>query len=175
NLEAGDNSTVVTAALQGGAGPLQGAVTATVSGGVATFTNLADKKAETISLKFTSGSLTKAISSNIVISPAAASQLVVTQQPSATATAGQAFAAPPIVKEEDLFGNVIASDSTHTVTAASTGTASLQGTNLTVTFAGGVATFSGLFYDKAETITLRFTTDAGGVSSATSNTIVVRP
>ena len=63
-----------------------------------------------------------------MVSPAAASQLVITQQPSATATAGVAFATQPVVEEEDAFGNVITSDSTHTVTAArSTGTASLQG------------------------------------------------
>ena len=54
NLETGDNTTVVTAALESGTGPLQGTPAATVSGGVATFTNLADDTAETISLKFTS-------------------------------------------------------------------------------------------------------------------------
>src|SRR5208283_1815748 len=46
NLETGDNSTVVTVALSTGTGPLQGTTTATVSGGVATFTNLADNTAE---------------------------------------------------------------------------------------------------------------------------------
>ena len=73
-----------------------------------------------------------------------------------------AFATQPVVKEEDAFGNVITSDSTHTVTAArgSTGTASLQGSNLTVTLSSGVATFSGLSYNKAETMTIAFTTNA---------------
>ena len=52
NLETGDNSTVVTATLESGIGPLEGTTTATVSGGVATFTNLADDMAETISLEF---------------------------------------------------------------------------------------------------------------------------
>jgi hypothetical protein len=42
----------------------------TVVGGIATFTNLADSIPETISLKFTSGTLTSATSSNIVVSPA---------------------------------------------------------------------------------------------------------
>ena len=70
-----------------------------------------------------------------MVSAATASQLVITQQPSATATAGVAFATQPVVIEEDQFGNVITTDSTHTVTAAtgSQGTASLQGSNLTVT------------------------------------------
>ena len=88
-----------------------------------------------------------------------------------------AFATQPVVEEEDAFGNVITSDSTHTVTAApgSLGTASLQGSNLTVTLVNGVATFSGLSYNKAETMNLSFTTNAGGVTSATSSNIVVSP
>ncbi len=177
NLETGDNTTVVTASLGSGAGPLQGTITATVTGGVATFTNLADDTAETITLRFASGSLATATSSSIVVSSAAASQLVVTQQPSATATAGQPFATQPVVKEEDPFGNVMTSDSTSTVTAArgDVGTASLQGSDLTVTVVNGVATFSGLSYDKAETMDISFSTNASGVSSATSHTIAVSP
>ena len=50
NLETGDNSTMVTASASGGTGTLQGTTTATVSGGVATFANLGDDTAETISL-----------------------------------------------------------------------------------------------------------------------------
>jgi hypothetical protein len=68
NVETGDNSRSVTAALASGTGPLQGTTTVVVSGGVATFTNLADSKAETIALKFTSGTLTSATSNNIVVS-----------------------------------------------------------------------------------------------------------
>ena len=57
NILTGDNSTVIAAMLNTGTGPLKGAVTATVSGGVARFTNLADNLAEQITLKFTTGSL----------------------------------------------------------------------------------------------------------------------
>jgi hypothetical protein len=143
---------------------------------VATFTNLADNTAETISLKFTSGSLTQATSNSIVVSPAAASKLVVTTQPSATATAGVALATQPVVKEEDQFGNVITSDSTNTVTAArgSHGTGALQGSSLTVTLVNGVASFSGLYYTNAETMNIAFTTTAGSFT-ATSNDVVVSP
>ena len=70
NLETGDNSTVVTAALNSGAGPLQGTTTATAVGGVARFTNLADSTAESITLSFTGGGLTPAVSSPVVVSPA---------------------------------------------------------------------------------------------------------
>jgi hypothetical protein len=56
----------------------------------------------------------------------------------------------------------------------SQGTASLQG-QTTVTLAAGVASFSGLNYDKAEAMNIAFSSNAGGVSSATSNSIVVSP
>ena len=39
--------------------------------------------------------------------------MVITQQPSTTATAGVAFTTQPVVKEEDPFGNIITSDSQH--------------------------------------------------------------
>ena len=115
NVETTDNSTVVTASLATGVGPLAGTLIATVSGGIATFTNLADDAAETITLKFSSGSLATATSGNIVVSPAAASKLVVTATAS-SATAGVAFTTQPVVKEEDQFGNVITTDSSSTVT-----------------------------------------------------------
>ena len=113
----------------------------------------------------------------VTVNAATASQLLVTQQPSPTATAGVVFTIQPVVKEEDKYGNVITSDSTHTVTAArgNTGTAGLQGSSLSVTFVNGVATFSGLSYDKAETMDIGFSTDATGVSSTTTQIIVVSP
>jgi len=173
NLVTGDNSTVVTASLESGAGPLQGTTTVTVSGGVATFTNLADNKAETIALNFTSGSLTNATSINIVVSPATASQLVIQAQPSATATAGQAFGTQPLVYEEDRFGNLETEDNSTVVTATlASGAGPLQGTT-TVTVSGGVATFTSLADNKAETIALNLT--SGSLTNATSNNIVVSP
>ena len=179
NLITSDSTSTVTVARGSqGTASLQGSpLTVTLSGGVATFTGLSYNKAETMNLAFTTNAtgVTSATSNNIVVSPAAASQLVVTTQPSATAMAGVAFAQQPVVSEEDQFGNVITSDSTDTVTAArgSQGTGTLQGSNLTVTLANGVATFSGLSYNKAETMNIAFTTNASGVTSATSNSVVV--
>ena len=138
---------------------------------MATFSGLSYNTAETMTIGFTTnaGAAFTATSNTVTVSPAAASQLVITQQPSATATAGVVFATQPVVEEEDAFGNVITSDSTHTVTAArSTGSSSLQGSNLTVTLSSGVATFSGLSYNTAETMTIGFTTNASGVAPATS-------
>ena len=145
---------------------------------MATFNNLFDDAAPTtIMITFSSGNLVTATSSPNKVSTAVASKLVVSQEPSSTATAGQAFGTQPVIYEEDQFGNVITSDSTNTVTAARgpVGTASLQGGNLTVTLVNGVATFSGLSYDKAEMINISFSSSVSGVSSATSGTIQVSP
>ncbi len=175
NLETGDNSTVITAKVASGTGPLTGTVTTTVVGGIATFTNLGDNTAGTITVQFTGGGLSSPQTTPIVVSPAAASRLVVSQQPSPGAIAGQAIGTQPVVEEEDPYGNVIASDSSSTVTAArgDVGTSSLLGNNLTVTLVGGVATFSGLSYDKAEAMDIVFTSSAAGVSAATSNQVQV--
>ena len=160
NLEVGDNSAVITASLATGTGPLLGTLTASVVGGIATFSNLYDDVAENITLKFSSGNLAPATSTSIVISPDVASKLVVTQQPAPLATAGAPFSTQPVVKEADQYGNVITTDSAHTVTASrgATGTASLQGASLTVTLSSGEAVFSGLSYNKAETMNIGFTT-----------------
>ena len=173
NLETADNATVVSAMLASGAGPLQGTPTATVLGGVASFTNLADDIAEAISLKLTSPGLTSPTSNSIVVSPAAAYQLVIHTQPSATATAGQTFSTQPVIYEEDDFGNVETADSTTVVTASlASGAGPLKGMSA-ATVAHGVASFSNLSSDTAETLSLKLTSP--GLTSLTSNSIVISP
>ena len=80
NVEVGDSTTKVTAALASGSGPLQGTAQVTVAQGVATFADLADNKAGTIALKFTGGGLALATSGAITVNPAAASKLVIATQ-----------------------------------------------------------------------------------------------
>ena len=173
NVETSDNSTVITATLESGTGPLQGTITATVSGGVATFTNLAENTAGTISLAFSGDGLTDATSSSIVISPAAPSQLVIETEPSSTATAGHAFATEPVVYEEDQFGNLETGDNSKQVSVTlGSGTGPLQGTTR-VTLSGGVATFTNLVDKKAETISLEFS--SGSLANVTYASIVVSP
>ena len=75
NLRSSDNSTVVTAARSAGSGTLQGSLSATAVNGVATFANLSHNVANTINLSFSSSGLTNATSANIVVSPAAFTQL----------------------------------------------------------------------------------------------------
>ena len=115
-----DSTHTVTAAVSTGTSRLQGSdLTVTLAGGVATFSGLSYNTAELMTITFSTnaGSFT-ANSNAVAVSPAAASQLVITQQPPSTATAGGAFSSQPVVEEEDAFGNVITTDSTHTVTAA---------------------------------------------------------
>jgi len=172
NLETSDNSTQVTVSLESGSGPLEETLTVTVSGGIATFTNLADNTAGTISLLFTSVPVrSPAISGNIAISPATPNQLVIHTQPSATAKTGQAFATQPVIYEEDQYGNLETGDNSTQVTASlRTGVGPLQGTT-TVTVVGGIATFTNLADNTAETILLVFTSPA--LVKATSTPITV--
>ena len=118
NLETGDSSTVVAASLSDAAATLLGTTTVTVSGGVATFTDLSTQKAGTMTLEFSSAGLTGASSSQIVISPAAASQLVIQTQPSTTATAGAPFGTQPVIAEVDQYGNIETGDSSTQVTVS---------------------------------------------------------
>src|SRR5881394_3234119 len=100
----------------------------------------------------------------------APTQLVINQQPSATATAGAAFAQQPSVSVQDQFGNTPTGT---TVTATETTGGFLNATTAaqTATTSGGVATFSGLFVTNAVSgVTLTFT---AGSLSATSSAIDV--
>jgi hypothetical protein len=178
-LDSSFNGTVTVALTDHVTGStLGGTLTVTASNGVATFSDLTLTKADYVYwLKVSSDGVASKITRAIVVTPAAASQLVITQQPSATATAGVVFATQPIVTEKDRYGNVIMSDSSHTVTAArgSKGTASLQGSSLIVTMVKGVVRFSGLYYDKAQAMNIVFTTNATGVTPITSRIVVVSP
>ena len=89
---------------------------------------------------------------------AATGQLAIHTQPSPTATAGLPFSTQPVVYVEDQFGNLVTGDNTTqvTVTSLPSGSGPLQGTT-TVTVSGGIATFTNLADNTAETITLHFT------------------
>jgi hypothetical protein len=163
----------VTASLATGAGPLQGTVHETLSGGVATFTNLADDTAEAMTLKFAAGGLTTSASSPIVMSPSTPSKLVIATSPGPTAIAGQAFPTQPVIFEEDQFGNLETTDDSTVITASlASGSGPLQG-SLTATVSGGVARFTSLGDSTPETLALKFT--AGNLTSAASSTIQVAP
>ncbi len=121
----------------------------------------------------TDGTKTANSSPAVTVIPGAANKLTIQTQPSATATAGVPLAQQPVVRVEDASGNLVTSDNGRVITVArSAGTGSLQGT-LTATTVNGIATFSDLSHNVANTITLNFT--ASGLTGATSDNVVVSP
>jgi hypothetical protein len=108
---------------------------------------------------------------NVAVSPAAADHLVFSQQPTDTPANGT-ITPPVLVAVVDVFGNVITSDNTDTVTVSigvnpSGGT--LNGT-LTITVVNGVATFSDLSIDTSGSGYTLHATNGGSVTDADSNT-----
>ena len=101
--------------------------------------------------------LSSTTSGNIVVSPAAASQLVINQQPSATATAGQPFGTQPVIYEEDQFNNVLTNDNSTVITAHAQQRDRTAPGHDSATVSGGVAHFTNLADNLAETITIKFT------------------
>ena len=100
-------------------------------------------------------------------------QLVLQTPPSSSATAGQLFPTQPVVYVEDQAGNLVLSDNTTQVSVAlRVGTGPLLGTT-TVTVSAGIATFTNLSDDKAESILLVFT--ASTLVKAQSNYVTVDP
>src|SRR5439155_3852545 len=109
----------------------------------------------------------------ITVGGGAPSRLTIQTQPSSAATAGAAFAQQPVVRVEDSSGNLVVTDNGRVITAArGTGSSTLQG-SLTATTVNGLAAFTHLSYNVAETLTVTFS--ATGLTNATSQNIVVSP
>lgn len=173
NLRSADNSTVFTVSLNTGTATLQGPATVAAVGGVATFGGLSYQVAETITLSFTAPGVTGKTSGNIVVSPAPASRVTIQTQPSSTVTAGVAFPQQPVIRVEDQYGNLRSADNSTLVTISlNQGSGTLLGT-LTATANSGVASFGGLSYQTAETITMDFS--SGSLDPQTSANVVVNP
>ena len=173
NLVTSDSTTVVTAYLTSGSGTLVGTMTATLSGGIATFTNLADDTAQTATLSFSGNGFTSAASDPIVVSPAGASKLVITQEPSTSAVTHEAFSTQPVVDEEDKYGNVETGDNSTVLTATiASGTGELAN-GTAITLQGGVGAYTDLEDTSIGTITLEFS--GGGLSTGATVPIVVSP
>jgi len=175
NLESSFNGTVTVAlANNPGGATLGGTLSVTASQGVATFSALTlTTAASGYTLVVTSSGLGETVTSAITVSPLAASQLVVTQQPPATVTAGTGFALQAAI--EDSYGNVETGDNTDVVTAAlaANPTGTTLGGTLSAMVSQGVASFSGLTLTTAAAgYTLGLST---GTFSATTGAITVTP
>jgi len=141
--------------------------------GVATFNNLALTKSGTYTFAVMTGSKTVATTGKIVIEPAAASKLVVTQSLK-TATAGTVLPALKVVIE-DAYGNVVTSNPSSimiTVKTGPLGGSFAPSSTLTATAVKGIATFSNLFLNRSGTYT--FTATDGSLTSAITPSLVVK-
>jgi uncharacterized repeat protein (TIGR03803 family) len=164
NIVTGNTSAVTLYASSA----ITGTTTVNAVNGVATFTGLSIHQAGTYTLSATQNGLTSATSSSITITPAAASQLVVLQQPAAITTAGQNIGTV-IVNVEDQFGNIV---TTNTSAVAVSTTTTLTGT-ATVNAVNGVATLSGLSIHQAGSYSL--TATDGSLTSATTSSFTIVP
>ncbi len=157
NLATGFNGTVsaVLSANPGHATLGGGTVTATASGGMATFTGLAvDKAGSGYTIGVSSGTLTGLTSSAFAVTAGPLSELVIASQPSGSVTAGTPFGLT--VDGADAFGNAVPSFNGAITLSLSNdpavgplaGSSALNGT-LSGTASNGVATFPGLSLDVA--------------------------
>ena len=139
----------VTLAVPNMPGLLGGTLTVTPSAGIAIFSGLTIDTANAAgyALQVTAGSLSTT-TGQVIVSPGAITQLVITAQPAASVTAGTPFGMT--VTAKDIFGNTVTSfnNSVSIAVAADPGGGVLDGQPSVVAVAG-VATFSGLTIDKA--------------------------
>jgi hypothetical protein len=132
-----------------GGGTLSGATTAAAVRGLATFNLSIDQAASGYTLTFSSNGLLSVTSFSFTITPAAASQLTFTVQPTNTA-AGGTITPAVAVTARDAFGNVATGFTGAVMLAigANPGGGTLSGTT-TVTAVAGVARFEGVSIDNA--------------------------
>ena len=149
-----NSSTVITAALTSGSGGTLTRVvssnsvpiTATVSNGVATFSNLYMRGLtnHNYQMTFSSGDLAVAVSANYQVSHASVDRLVWNTQP-AVGMSGSALTRAAVLELQDLDGNIADTDNSTVVTAVVTsgsGASPLQ--YATATAANGAVTFNNL-------------------------------
>ena len=165
------DSSNVTLSVNAGPGSIGGTDTVAASSGVATFSNIVLDTAGGYTVAASDGSLTAANSNSFTVDPAAASQMIFSQQPSDVG-AGVANSPSITVNVEDQFGNLVTVDSSNVTLSIDTGPGAIGGTD-TVAASSGVATFSNVILDTIGTYTL--TASDGGLTSATSDSFTVTP
>jgi hypothetical protein len=168
------DTTTVTATLTSGSGTVTHN-TAVAVAGVATFVGLTlNTTAGPYTLTFTDGPLTDAVSTTITVGAGAASQLLITVEPSLTATSGAAFAIQPVVKVADAGGNAIIGNSSTVTATVTTAAGTVTNGTATVSATTGLAAFAGLAINElVGPYTLTFTD--GALTTAISTTITVSP
>ena len=175
NLDSSFNGTV-TVALQNNpsGGTLGGTLSVTASGGIATFSDLSlTQAASGYTLLVSASGVDSVTTSAITITPAPASQLVITQQPPASVIVNSGFGLQATI--EDPYNNVETNDSAAvSVSLANNPDGANLGGTLSVTASNGVATFAGLTLDQVGS-GYTLAVSSTGLSGATSNAITVIP
>jgi hypothetical protein len=164
----------VTITLTTGTGVLSGTTTRTTDAtGLATFNNLSINLIGAKRLTAVATGYTAAVSNSFAIVLGPPARLAIQTEPSASATAGVAFAQQPVVYILDAGGNRITTDSSTVVSASRLlGEGTLQGI-LTATAKAGIATFTNLAHNVADTISVLVS--SGSLKSDTSRNIIVIP
>jgi subtilase family serine protease len=155
-----------------GAGTLNGITTKAAAAGVATFSGLYIDTAGTYQLVASASDVNPGESTTFTISPAAAAQLAITEQP-VSFLEGSFMATPVVMALEDEYGNTIVGNSGTTVTVSiNTGpTGAVLSGNTSTTTVDGVATFNSLSANLLGTYTLIGKT--GSITSPVSSSFEV--
>ena len=176
NLINNNSSTVVTMYVNGVAG-----ASVTDNGGIATFSGVQLTKAGASPITFRSSPVLGIATPAMVVNPAAPNHLAFTPQPPATVVAGSTL--PPVtVAVQDIYNNVVTSDTTgvslsvNTLTGGPAGGASVLTSGPTITTVGGVTTFSNMVINATGTytFTVNDSVDFPG-TSVTSSVVKVVP
>ena len=175
NIETSFNGTVTVAlANNPGGASLGGTLTVTANQGVASFSDLSlTKAASGYTILVSGNTLGATTTSAFTVTPLAASQVVVTQQPPASVTAGAGFGLDAAI--EDMYGNVVTSaNNTVSVSLATNPGGSTLGGTLSVAATNGVAVFSGLTLQKAAS-GYTLSVASSGLTGSTTSALAVTP
>jgi len=177
NLVTSPSASVTVAIHSGSGGALSGTLSVNTSSGVATFSNvrLAGLLGTNYQLRFTSSSLSQAVSGNVTpTGHGVATQLTMTTQPGGRAS-GTVLIPQPVVAVRDSAGNLVANSTAAVTVEIQSGNNGELGGTLTVNADDGVATFSGvtLAGRVSTSYVLRFS--SGSLNVAIANGVTVTP
>ena len=165
--------TAITAAIESGSGAtLGGGLIALTNGsGQASYTNLMLTGASgSFTLRFSSGTLTAAVSNTVTLGAGAGSKLAITNQPPPSIKNGTAFGVT--IQLQDAANNPVTQAGVQVVATLLSGDPALGGTTSVATNASGQAVFSNLVLTGAVGArTIIFA--ASGYASATSSSITL--
>ncbi|MBS0264564.1 MAG: hypothetical protein JSS02_21700 [Planctomycetes bacterium] len=176
NVVTTDNSAVTLSLNTGTFANGSKAMTVQAIGGVASFpgnSNLIVIKTGTYRFAASSGTLTSATSSSFSVVAAAAAKLIFQTTPS-TGTAGVVLATVAKVAIQDVYGNVVTSNTSTVSLSIATGPGPFVATStLSVAAVNGVASFSNLTLNTSGRYTFRAVD--GLLTAATSMTVTINP